>query len=302
MKVSVIIPVYNAFPFLDLSIQSALDQPQTGEVILIDDRSTDRSWEKCEEWVRKDKRVKLFRNEGIKGAGAARNVGLRNATCEYIAFLDADDYYLEVRFEDTERLFVKNKDIDGILESAIVVSKNLNNNKVISGRFINNEILGCKSSYKKLNVIDLFQDTSLLIQAITIKNNILQKSVTFDESLKQTQDTDFILYLIQNYTIISGKYEKPVVAYRFHQNNTTKNYDEAIFYRHLFYRKHVRLCLKGYYQLGLIYYFFKRYVEYTYLITRMSNILPKKIEKMLMMPYFIITLFSDPIVWSKNKS
>jgi len=111
MKVSVIIPVYNAAPFLDKSIQSALDQRQTGEVILIDDRSTDRSWEKCEAWVKKDKRVKLFKNEGIKGAGAARNVGLRNATCEYIAFLDADDYYLEERFHQDQLLFEEHQDL-----------------------------------------------------------------------------------------------------------------------------------------------------------------------------------------------
>ena len=58
MNVSVIIPIFSAAPFLGRSIQSAIDQRQTGEVISVVDRSTDGSWEKCIEKGDKYKRWK----------------------------------------------------------------------------------------------------------------------------------------------------------------------------------------------------------------------------------------------------
>lgn len=302
MQVSVIIPVYNAASFLDISILSALGQKQTGEVLLIDDRSTDDSLEICKNWELKDSRVKVFVNKGRKGAGAARNVGLLHAKCEYIAFLDADDYYLDGRFDDAESQFIKDRYIDGIVESAIVKFENLKYSNVISGKFSKDEILGITSSYKKINVIDLFQDATPLIQACTIKSNILNKSNAFDESLKQTQDTDFLIHLIRNHNIFSGNREKPIVAYQFHENNTTKNYYESAYYRHLFYKKHLILCLKGHHPIQLVLYFFKRYLEYTYLLKYQKPLITKKISKLLFMPVFVYHLFTKSIKYNDNKN
>lgn len=302
MQVSVIIPVYNAAKFIDKCVQSVLDQRQTSEVLLIDDRSTDGSWEICEMWMKKDTRVRIFKNNGIKGAGAARNVGIRNAKCEYIAFLDADDYYLEERFDETEKILLTVSNPDGVVESAIVKCDNLRNSSVISGKFHNDEILGCNLSFKKLNVIDLLQNSTFLIQACTIKSDVLQKTMMFDESLKQTQDTDFLIRLIRNFNIFSGN-NSPVVAYYFHENNTTKNFSEAAYYRHLFYRKHLRLCLKGYYPISLILYFFTRYIEYSYLVIITKPVISKKITKMIFMPIFIYYLFSrNVLLFDKNQT
>ncbi len=132
MQVSVIIPIYNAAPFLDISIKSALNQVQTSEVLLIDDRSTDGSWQICEEWARKDKRVRLFKNEGLKGAGAARNVGILKAKFAYIAFLDGDDFYLENRFLLDQEIFANHPIIDFITNSIRILSvEPTKNNKTI---------------------------------------------------------------------------------------------------------------------------------------------------------------------------
>ena len=91
VKVSVIVPVYNAAGFIDSCIRSILNQEEGNfEILLIDDGSTDGSGEKCDSWSTKDARIRVFhkRNGGVS---SARNVGLDNARGEWIAFIDADD-------------------------------------------------------------------------------------------------------------------------------------------------------------------------------------------------------------------
>lgn len=87
--VSIIIPVYNAEKHLESTIQSAVGQTwQNTEILIIDDGSTDCSVTIAERFV--DDRIKIFRQEN-KGSAAARNNGVKEATGEYIQFLDADD-------------------------------------------------------------------------------------------------------------------------------------------------------------------------------------------------------------------
>lgn len=91
-KISVIVPVYNAEKYLQCCVDSILAQTFTDfELLLIDDGSRDRSGEICDEYARKDVRVKVFHKEN-GGASAARNLGLDHANGYYVAFVDSDDY------------------------------------------------------------------------------------------------------------------------------------------------------------------------------------------------------------------
>ena len=91
--VSVIVPVYNAEAFLQECLDSILTNTYAElEVIVIDDGSTDRSPQICDEYARKDNRVKVFHKEN-GGVSSARNVGLDNARGEWVTFCDSDDYY-----------------------------------------------------------------------------------------------------------------------------------------------------------------------------------------------------------------
>lgn len=95
VKVSVVIPVYNCEKYVGQCIGSVLDQTlKELEVICVDDGSTDRSAEEVWKLALEDGRVRLLR-QGNQGAGAARNLALENAEGKYVAFLDADDYYLD---------------------------------------------------------------------------------------------------------------------------------------------------------------------------------------------------------------
>lgn len=92
IKVSVIIPVYNAENFLDECLVSICNQSlREIEIICVDDGSTDFSGNILTRYADKDTRIKII-SQLNKGVSAARNTGLRNACGEYITFVDADDY------------------------------------------------------------------------------------------------------------------------------------------------------------------------------------------------------------------
>lgn len=99
-KTSVIIPVYNTEQYLDACIQSVLNQSQKEvEIILVDDGSTDRSYDIMLSYAGRYKNVSVFRQENKK-LGAARNLGMMQASGKYIFFLDSDDCMKEKCLEE----------------------------------------------------------------------------------------------------------------------------------------------------------------------------------------------------------
>jgi glycosyltransferase involved in cell wall biosynthesis len=99
IKVSVIIPVYNAYDYL----RPALDSVLSGtlgeiELICVDDGSTDKSVEIIKSFAKKDERIKLIEMSHI-GVSTARNKGLLRSQGEYLIFLDADDFYEDTLLE-----------------------------------------------------------------------------------------------------------------------------------------------------------------------------------------------------------
>ncbi|MRX63336.1 glycosyltransferase family 2 protein [Maribacter luteus] len=95
IKVSIIVPVFNAGPYLQKVAQSVFDQSFTDyELIFVNDGSTDNSLSILNELAQQDSRVMVFDQEN-KGATAARKMGWLRASAEYITFLDADDVFLE---------------------------------------------------------------------------------------------------------------------------------------------------------------------------------------------------------------
>ena len=91
-RISVIIPVYNVGEYLEQCLDSVISQRIDKEVICIDDGSTDGSIEILEKYACRYQEIKCIKEEH-KGTGEARNVGIKAASGEYIAFMDADDYY-----------------------------------------------------------------------------------------------------------------------------------------------------------------------------------------------------------------
>lgn len=91
-KVSIIVPIYNVEKYLDRCMQSLLNQTLKDiEIILVDDGSPDDCSKMCDEYAKKDERVKVIHKKNA-GLGMARNSGLDIATGEYVAFVDSDDF------------------------------------------------------------------------------------------------------------------------------------------------------------------------------------------------------------------
>lgn len=92
-KVSVIVPCYGVEKYLNRCMESLVNQTiRDIEIILIDDVSPDSVPEMCDEWAKKDPRIKVIHKEKNGGLGLARNTGLEVASGEYVAFVDSDDF------------------------------------------------------------------------------------------------------------------------------------------------------------------------------------------------------------------
>lgn len=98
-KISIIIPVYNLEEYIAKCLDSVIKQTYTNlEIIIIDNNSSDDTLEICKKYAQKDNRIKIF-SQPIKGASNARNLGLENATGDYIGFVDGDDYIDENMYQ-----------------------------------------------------------------------------------------------------------------------------------------------------------------------------------------------------------
>ncbi len=90
--ISVIVPVYGVEKYIDKCLESIILQTYENlEIILVDDGSKDRSGEICEEYAKKDKRIKVFHKTN-GGLSDARNYGIEHSHGTYLAFIDSDDY------------------------------------------------------------------------------------------------------------------------------------------------------------------------------------------------------------------
>lgn len=100
--ISVVIPVYNVYEWIDLCLESVINQTfDNFEVILINDGSTDGSDLKCIQWAKKDLRIRVIHKIN-EGPSVARNIGIQEARGKYLVFIDSDDWidksYLETMY------------------------------------------------------------------------------------------------------------------------------------------------------------------------------------------------------------
>jgi len=225
VKVSVIIAVYNAEKFVTKAVESALSQPETAEVILIEDGSPDKSLEVCEGLASKNDKVFLYRHPGglNKGAPASFNIGMKKAFCEYLAILGADDYFLPGRFVKAKQIFMNDPDCDGVYEA---IGSQFEN-KWIEDQFIIE--LGKLPELITINEVikpeDLFKILIapgygyFSLDGLVIKKAILAKSGFFNEELFLHQDSEFIYRLGAIARLRPGTLDEPVAMRLIHNDN-----------------------------------------------------------------------------------
>lgn len=186
IKISIIVPVYNAEKYLSSCLDSIINQSYTYfELLLIDDGSTDDSGLICDEYAKKDNRIRVFHKQN-GGVSSARNLGLDNAKEDWIAFCDSDDYVNPNWLEIYVSLISTNSVVDiacqGMLKTGLCVSSDYCKGFEYYG--------GAKEA------IMLLKQSSLLgyiWNKIFKKSIIVNNSLRFDENITFMEDEEFIL-------------------------------------------------------------------------------------------------------------
>lgn len=232
MKISVITPVYNAEKYIQQAVESALQFDEVYEVILVEDKSPDNALEVCKQLVDKYNRVKLYQHpdKGNHGAGASRNLAIEKSTGDFIAFLDADDYYLPNRF-DAERELFKNPDVDGVY-GAIGVHYYSEKAKEQYYKVFGDRLT---TVYKKHDPKDVFPGQLKMkgsfglfsIDGLTIRRESLMQRVKplFKTHLRLHQDTEFIFRSSFYLNFYSGILDEAVAMRGVHENNRITQVD-----------------------------------------------------------------------------
>lgn len=228
MKISVIIPVYNAEKYVSKAVESALQLDEVFEVILVEDKSPDKAFQICQELAQKYDQVKLFQHPDQEnhGAGASRNLGLEKVTGDFIAFLDADDYFLSNRFTAEKELF-KNPKTDGVFNAIgteYLTEKgkeeflsNINDSHLLT---VNYPAGGNEVFRGLLGLTPKIFGSFFTLDALTIRRSSLESSkLRFNEALRLHQDSDFIMKLAYHCHLKSGIIDQPVAIRGMHDDN-----------------------------------------------------------------------------------
>lgn len=226
MNVSVIIPVYNAERYVREAVDSALSQPETSEVILVEDGSLDNSLQICIDVESQNSKVKVLRHQygQNRGASASRNLGIKKATCDYIAFLDADDFYLSGRFSTLKKIFENNPEVDGVYEA---IGARFENETVREEWFRRNpsDITTLKEKIAPENLFPILVNAENKIghfhlNGLVVRKYVFDKVGFFDEHIKLVEDTHMCIRMSAIVRLIPGRLEEPVSIRRLHGDNS----------------------------------------------------------------------------------
>lgn len=220
-KVSILVPVYNVELSLDKCIQSILKQTYKNfELVIVDDGSTDNSLSMCYEYAKKDKRIKIIKKESHTCLSDVRNIGIENATGEYIMFVDSDDYVCETFVEDMVEA-IENKNVDVVRCKAWEHNKD-DSTSIENLRGYENRILK-NDEIKELipHLVTLDDNIACYSWALIIKKNVL--NIRFNPSTYCLQDTIFFVELLLKSVSSIYFLDKPLYEYCFNKNGTSNN-------------------------------------------------------------------------------
>lgn len=187
-RISVVIPCYNRESTISRAINSVLAQDfDNWELIIVDDGSDDESLNIIKKFTDQDLRINCYRMEKNSGAAAARNLGIKNSTTEYISLLDSDDWY-EISFLRLSLEKISNSaDNIGFIWSGI----KFHYSSYIKKTYWTNSL----SFNSYINFLFSLQiGTSA---GITFKRNVFEAVGFFREDLPAAEDTEFFLRLSQ---------------------------------------------------------------------------------------------------------
>ncbi|MDP5158581.1 MAG: glycosyltransferase [Flaviramulus sp.] len=245
-SVSVIIPAYNVERFIEKAIKSALLQAEVNEILVLDDGSTDKTLQLIENLQNKNSKIKIYHhnNKANKGRSASRNLGIKHAKENYVAFLDADDFYLENRFTNDKLVFEKDLTTDGVYNA---VGFHFYREATV----LEKEKLRINTLSKKIEPEALFDAVisskygDLHLNGITVKKAVFNSTGIFNESLMVAEDSDIIIKMALKCQLEPGIINKPLALRGIHETNIFTREDLYKKYRLKLYESVISWCFKN---------------------------------------------------------
>lgn len=220
--VSIIIPAYNIEEYIGKCLDSVLEQSyQYFEIILIDDGSIDQTEKICDDFGKKDCRIKVIHEEN-SGVSSARNIGIRQAKGKYILFIDGDDYVSRDYIETLVNCIETTDSGMGCADYYLMKDNN------ISTFSLNVERITELSAENAINLLtDKNSFQGYLWNKIFRRNVITQNRIYFDEKIKIWEDMLFCLKYLLNVTSVA--YIRRPIYYYVQRNSSAMN-DNSIWY------------------------------------------------------------------------
>lgn len=214
--ISIIIPVYNVEKYLKECLESVINQTYTNlEIILVDDGSTDSSGNICDEYKKRDTRIKVIHKEN-GGVSIARNLGLNNANGQYIGFIDSDDY-VEPKYCEKLLKSIKENNVQCALCKFDKVYEKKNQNTIFESNYImdKNDLI--------MEILDVQKGFGFCTQKLWTKNALVD--IKYNENIKVGEDSLFCIESCKNIYKVYVLNEK-LYHYRLNENSLVRKYDE----------------------------------------------------------------------------
>lgn len=231
--VSIITPVYNAEKYLEETILSVINQNcENWELLLIDDCSTDKSYEIIQKYLKIDERIKYLKNEKNSGPAITRNRGLENSKGKYIAFLDSDDFWKEDKLKNQIN-FMEENNLSLCHGNYYFCSSN--------GEILKEIKVSEKINYKTLLKENQFKTMTMVLKKETLGNirfqNIKHEDFAFfldilkkvDYSMADKNRTDSFCR-IGKVSVSSNKFKSAVWTWNIYRKYEKLNLFKSIYY------------------------------------------------------------------------
>ena len=225
-EISVIVPVYNVEKYLDRCVESILAQTFTDfELILVDDGSPDNCPQMCDNWAKKDSRIRVI-HQTNQGVSASRNVGIKNAYGKYIMFCDSDDVVSPIWCEFLCRA-IKNK------PTALVFSdyqKTIDTTLFLKGNLTNFD----EANINEMSYFGMYKSgcSAFSWNKIFVKDILIRNSVLYKEDLFYAED---VAFCVDYYMHCDCCVCVPIklYGYYYNQNSVMNKYFPNLFEMHL---------------------------------------------------------------------
>lgn len=294
-QVSIIIPVYNRENLILETLESIQSQSFSNwECILVDDHSTDRSFEVLSEFIKNDTRFKLYKrpSERLKGANACRNYGFEMTQGEFVNWFDSDDIMHPEFISKKESILNGNSNLDGVISKTMMFENNIEN---ITGQenrtFLSETTL---EDFLKLKI-------SWYLPDVMWKSAFLKGKSLFDEELLAGQDSDFYARMLMEQPNLEVVNEY-LTYYRKHAQNITAHIDNRknarlkISHLHSVVRLIAVLQKKGRLSKDLKLHFFRSMMKYLPFVISSKQDLKVLIQLLKKLSFFNLEIF---IRWIK---